>query len=156
MNLSGYGSGLGGPFGRAEGEAVWYGSVPGSFGPTLALRAGGQWAVGDYPWQESAFVGGPMNLRGFPYQRFRGDAALFGSAELRTRLAYLNLGIARTHLGAFALADAGRVYLDGDSPGGWHTGVGGGLSFQTLGRVATVAYARGERNSVYVTIGMPF
>ncbi|HET7231806.1 MAG TPA: BamA/TamA family outer membrane protein [Longimicrobium sp.] len=156
VNLSGYGSDLSGPFGRVDGEAAWYGSVPGSFGPTLALRAGGQWAVGDFPFQEAAFVGGPMNLRGFPYQRFRGDASLFGSAELRARLAYLNLGIVRTHLGAFALADAGRVYVDGDSPGGWHTGVGGGLSFQTVGRTATVAYARGERNSLYVTIGMPF
>jgi hypothetical protein len=23
-------------------------------------------------------------------------------------------------MGAFAFADAGRVFLDGDSPGGWH------------------------------------
>jgi len=156
VNLAGYGSDLVGPFGRVDGEVATYLSVPGYLGPTLALRAGGQWAVGDYPWQESAFVGGPMNLRGFPYQRFRGDAALFGSAELRARLAYLNLGVARMHVGAFGLADAGRVYVDGDSPGGWHTGFGGGLSFQTLGRVATVAYATGEIGTLYVTLGMPF
>jgi hypothetical protein len=156
VNVSGYGSDLGAPFGRVDGEAAGYLSVPGGFGPTLALRAGGQLAAGDYPFQESAFVGGPMNLRGYPYQRFRGDAALFGSAELRARLAYLNLGVARTHLGAFGLVDAGRVYLDGHSPGGWHTAYGGGLSFQTLGRVATVAYANGERGTVYVTVGMPF
>jgi hypothetical protein len=24
-------------------------------------------------------------------------------------------------------ADAGRVYVDGDSPGGWHTAAGGGF-----------------------------
>jgi hypothetical protein len=153
---SGWGWDVAGPFGRAEGFVAGYASVPGAFGPTLALRAGGQKAMGDFPFQESAFVGGPMNLRGYPYQRFRGDAALFGSAELRARLAYLNLGLARTHLGAFALADAGRVYVDGDSPGDWHTALGGGLSFQTLGRVATVAYARGERGTFYVTVGMPF
>jgi len=156
LGASGYGTDLGSPFGRVEGEAAWYGTIPGGFGPTLAVRAGGQYAMGDYPWQEAAFVGGPMNLRGFPYQRFRGDAALYGSAELRARLAYLNLGLARTHLGAFALADAGRVYVDGDSPGDWHTALGGGLSFQTLGRVATVAYARGETGTIYVTVGMPF
>jgi hypothetical protein len=97
-----------------------------------------------------------MNLRGYPYQRFRGDMSLYGSAELRARLVYLNLGVARVHLGAFGLADAGRVYVDGDSPGGWHTGYGGGLSLQTLGRVGTIAYARGERGAVYVTLGMPF
>ena len=120
------------------------------------IPAGGQWAMGDYPFQESAALGGSMNLRGFPYQRFRGDAAVYGSAELRARLAYLNLGLVRAHVGAFALADVGRVYVGGDSPGGWHDALGGGLSFQALGRSATVAYVRGERNSIYVTLGMPF
>ena len=57
------------------------------------------------------------------------------------------------HLGALGLADAGRVYLDGDSPGGWHAGYGGGLSFRTLGHAATVVYAHGERGIVYVTLG---
>ncbi|HEX9936520.1 MAG TPA: BamA/TamA family outer membrane protein [Longimicrobium sp.] len=156
VNVSGYGSDLGGPFGRVEGEAATYLSIPGYLGPTLALRAGGQWAMGDYPFQESAALGGSMNLRGFPYQRFRGDAAVYGSAELRARLAYLNLGLVRAHVGAFALADIGRVYLDGDSPGGWHDALGGGLSFQSLGRAATIAYARGERGGVYLTLGMPF
>lgn len=156
VSAAGYGTDLGAPFGHFEGEAAAYASVPGRVGPTLALRAGGQLAVGDFPFQEAAFVGGPMNLRGYPYQRFRGDASLFGSAELRARLAYVNLGVARFHLGAFGLADAGRVYVGGDSPGGWHTGLGGGVSFQTLGRVGTVAYAKGERGLFYVTLGMPF
>ena len=137
-------------------DAAEVSEVPGAFGPTIALRAGGQKAVGDFPFQESAFVGGPMNLRGYPYQRFRGDAALFGSAELRARLAYVNLGIARFQLGVFGLADAGRVYVDGDSPGGWHTSTGGGISLRTLGRSLTAAYAKGERGSFYATIGMPF
>ncbi|MFL5384769.1 MAG: hypothetical protein ACJ8GN_19775 [Longimicrobiaceae bacterium] len=153
---SGWGSDLWGPFGRAEGFVAGYASVPGAFGPTIALRAGGQKAVGHFPFQESAFVGGPMNLRGYPYQRFRGDAALFGSAELRARLAYVNLGISRFHLGVFGLADAGRVYVDGDSPGGWHTSTGGGISLRALGRSATAAYVKGERGSFYATVGMPF
>ncbi|HEX8904204.1 MAG TPA: hypothetical protein VF771_05140, partial [Longimicrobiaceae bacterium] len=58
VTASGYGSDLWGPFGRFEGEAAGYLSVPGRMGPTLALRAGGQKAVGDFPFQESAFVGG--------------------------------------------------------------------------------------------------
>jgi outer membrane protein assembly factor BamA len=153
---SGWGSDLAGPFGRMEGFVAGYGTVPGAFGPTLALRVGGQQAMGHYPFQESAFVGGPMNLRGYAYQRFRGDAAVFGSAEVRERLAYLNLGLARFHVGVYGLADAGRVYVDGASPGGWHTSVGGGLSLQTLGRTFTGAYAKGERGMFYVTLGMPF
>lgn len=155
-SAAGYGSELGGPFGCAEGEATGYASVPGSFGPTVALRAGAQKALGDFPFQESAFVGGPMNLRGFPYQRFRGDAAVYGSAELRARLFYANLGVVRAHVGVFGLADAGRVYVDGDSPGGWHVGKGGGLWFQSLHRTASVVFAHGETNSFYLTVGMPF
>jgi hypothetical protein len=153
---SGYGTDLAGAFGRAEGFVSGYATVPGSFGPTVALRVGGQKATGDFPFQESAFVGGPMNLRGYPYQRYRGDAALFGSAEVRARLAYVNLGLARFHVGVFGLADAGRVYVDGDSPGGWHTATGGGLTLRTLGRTFTGAYARGERGMFYATVGMPF
>ncbi|HEX6749528.1 MAG TPA: BamA/TamA family outer membrane protein [Longimicrobium sp.] len=156
MTAEGYGSDLGSPFARLESEASGFLSVPGYAGPTLALRAGGQVAMGDYPFQESAFVGGPGNLRGFPWQRFRGDLALYGSAELRARIAYVNLGLARVHLGAFGLADAGRVMLDGDSPGGWHAGFGGGVSLRTLGHSGTIAYAHGERGIIYVTFGMPY
>jgi len=101
-------------------------------------------------------VGGPMNLRGYRYQRFRGDAAVFGSAELRAHLAYLNLGAARFHVGVFGLADAGRVYVDGDSPGDWHTSTGGGISLRTLGRSFTAAYAKGEQGMFYITVGMPY
>ncbi|HYR12458.1 MAG TPA: BamA/TamA family outer membrane protein [Longimicrobium sp.] len=152
----GYGTDRWSPFARFTGGATGYLSVPGRGGPTLALRAEGQAAVGEFPFQESAFVGGLGTLRGFVHQRFRGDAALAGSAELRVPIAYVNLGLARVHLGGFGLADAGRVYLDGDSPDGWHTGYGGGLSFRTLGYAATVAWAYGERGSLYATLGMPF
>ncbi|HEX5871805.1 MAG TPA: BamA/TamA family outer membrane protein, partial [Longimicrobium sp.] len=152
----GYGSDLSGPFARFEGQAAGYLSVPGYAGPTLALRVGAQKAVGEFPFQESATLGGLGTLRGYVFQRFRGDAALSGSAELRARIAYVNLGLARGDLGVFGLVDAGRVYVDGDSPGGWHTGYGGGLSFLTLGQAITVAYTHGERGSAYATLGMPF
>jgi len=156
LSGAGYGTGMGGPFGRFDGEVAGYASLPGRLGPTLALRAGGQAAVGGYPFQESASVGGPATLRGYDYERFRGDQSLSGSAELRLRIAYVNLGLARAHLGVFGLADAGRVYLDGDSPGGWHAGYGGGISLRTLGRSGTLAYAHGEKGIIYVTLGMPF
>lgn len=174
----GFGSDLWSPFGRFGGDAAGYLSLPGYVGPTLALRAGGQVATGEFPFQESASVGGLGSMRGYVAERFRrdesasvggmgglrgyaqgrfrGDAAISGSAELRARIAYVNLGLAKGHLGVFGLADAGRVYLDGESPGGWHAGYGGGLSFQTLGQVFTLAYAYGEHGQLYATLGMPF
>jgi hypothetical protein len=150
----GYASDLG-PFGGAEGEARGYLSAGGA-GPTLALRAGAAAALGDFPLQEAAFVGGAGTLRGYAGRRFAGDRAAYGGAELRQRIAPVNLGVARGRLGAFALADAGRVYVGGASPGGWHTGAGGGLWFETLGRVASAALVHGDGWRLQLTVGPTF
>jgi hypothetical protein len=142
-----------GAFGSVEGEARTYLSL--GVGPILALRAGGELARGDVPFQEAAFIGGPRSLRGYPFQRFAGESAAFGSAELRQPLGQVKL-LVRGRLGVFALADAGRVWVDGDSPGGWHTDVGGGLWFETLGYVGTLTVARGDVTRMYVGLGLPF
>ena len=141
-------------FGSVGGEARTYLSL--GVGPGLALRAGGEKALGDFPFQAAAFLGGPGSLRGYAYQRYAGDAAAFGSAELRQPLGQVKL-LVRGRLGVFALADAGRVWVDGDSPGGWHTDVGGGLWFETLGYVGTFTIARGEDlTRWYAGVGLPF
>jgi hypothetical protein len=146
---------LDGPFGTGGVTATAYLGAP--VGPVLAFRGGARAAWGDFPFQEAPTVGGSSTLRGFRSQRYAGDAAVNGSVELRQPIARVNLGVRGT-LGAFALADAGRVYVDGDSPGGWRAGAGGGLFFNFLDRSRTVAvtYARGERNEFYVDFGMPF
>ena len=144
---------LDGPFGSAGAQARGY--LGGQVGPVLALRAGVRQAWGDFPLQEAAFLGGGGTLRGYGGQRYAGDLALNGTAELRQPLLRANLGLRGT-LGVLALADAGRVYLDGDSPGGWHTGVGGGLFFVALNRAISVTYASGETGRVHLEMGLPF
>jgi hypothetical protein len=64
--------------------------------------------------------------------------------------------IVPTDVGAFALLDAGRAWVDGHSPGGWHRGYGGGLWFETFGNVLSAAFARGERDRVYLWLGLPY
>ncbi|HET6230109.1 MAG TPA: BamA/TamA family outer membrane protein [Longimicrobiaceae bacterium] len=146
-----------GPYGDAHAQAAAYLSIPGMAGPTLALRAGGQKVWGDFPFQDAAYIGGSGTLRGFHGQRYAGDAAAWGGAELRTFLTRATL-LVHGDLGAFALADAGRVFVHGDSPGGWHTALGGGLSFTFLDGRNTVsaAYARGDKGSLYFKFGMPY
>jgi hypothetical protein len=149
----GYGTDLGSPFGSLRGEGRTYLSL--GAGPILALRAGGEVVRGDFPFAEAAFLGGAGSIRGFPFQRFAGDAAAYGSVELRQPLGQLRL-LVRGRLGVFALADAGRVWMDGESDGGWHTNVGGGLWFETLGIPITLTYARGDVQRLYLGMGMPF
>jgi hypothetical protein len=121
------------PFQRITGD------VRGYLGDTLftdvmlAARVGGEKIFGDFPFQESAFLGGSGSLRGFQAQRFAGDASLFGSVELRVALGRAKL-IVPTELGVLALGDAGRVWVDGTSEGRWHSDVGGGIWLAPLSR----------------------
>ncbi len=125
--------------------------------PILALRIGGSKVFGDeYPLQDAAFIGGSSTLRGHRWNRFAGDAAIFGGAELRIPITRAVL-FTRGDLGILALADAGRVWFDGESEGGWHTGVGGGLWFHTLGQTISVQYAKGQdEGRFYIKLGAPF
>lgn len=146
---------LDGAFGAAEGAASTYLSA--GSGPVLALRGGGRLAWGEFPLQRAAYLGGGESLRGFPGDRFAGDAAAFGGGELRVPLLRANLGVRGT-VGALGLAEAGRVWVSGDSPGDWHTAAGGGLYFNFLdgSRTASLYAARGEVTRIYAHLGIPF
>jgi hypothetical protein len=94
--------------------------------PTLALRAGGKKLFGDFPYFDAAFIGGSRSLRTEHRQRFAGDASLYGTAELRVPIAAFPL-VLPLNVGALGFVDAARVYVDGESPGDWHQGVGAGF-----------------------------
>jgi len=143
------------PFVEAHGVVRAYVPVPGLDGPFAAFRVGGQKLFGTFPVHEATFLGGRNTLRGFRTDRFAGDASLYGGAQLHVPLGQIEL-LTRGRLGIFGLADAGRVYFDGASPGGWHTAFGGGLTFHTLSRTLSLAYARGETGRFYIDLGFPF
>jgi hypothetical protein len=146
-----------------------YLSTPGDRGLTLSLKAGGQHVFGDYPFFESAFLGGrtPFNpleagggsaVRGLPPQRYAGDSTVFGSAEV-----YLTLTTAFVkipgRLGLLGFYDVGRVFLDGESSSLWHDGAGGGVFFATPGRrnlvSFSVAWSEGY-TAYYLRAGLAF
>lgn len=124
-------------------------------GPHLAMRAGADLATGDYPVQYAAALGGMSSLRGYEFRRFAGDAAVHAGTELRVPVGTVNF-IVRSQLGVFGLVDAGRVWFDGRSDGGWHPGVGGGFWLSAFGKSISVAYARGDSDRLYVKTGMSY
>ncbi len=145
-------------FGEVHGEVRTYLTAHAPLDPTLALRVGGKKVWGQYPFFEAAFLGGASSVRLGTVNRYAGDASAYGSAELRLALARFEL-ILPTQLGVFGLADAGRVYLAGESSDTWHSVFGGGLSLSYLQRAYTfsVALAAGdERTAVYVQAGFGF
>ncbi len=145
-------------FGEAYGEAATYLTPPIPLQPTLALRVGGRKLWGRYPFFEAAFIGGSSTVRLGRVNRYAGDAAAYGNAELRLPLARVTL-VLPADVGVFGLADAGRVFVEGESSDKWHSAVGGGVWLAYLDRANTIsaAVAAGEeRTGVYLQAGFGF
>jgi hypothetical protein len=128
--------------------------LPGDHGPELGVRLGGQRVWGGFPFHEAAYVGSLRTLRGFRTFRYAGESAAYGSVEFGVPLFDMELML-RGRVGVFGLVDVGRVWVGGESPGGWHSGVGGGVSFRSLGRVIRIAAVNGEDLKFYFDLGWP-
>jgi len=111
---------------KIAGVAAAYFTAPVLTKPVLAVRAGGEKLFGDFPYFDAAFIGGSRSFRTEHRQRFAGDASLYGTTELRVPLARFPL-ILPLNVGAIGFVDVARVYVDGESPGGWHQGNGAGF-----------------------------
>jgi hypothetical protein len=121
------------PFQRYGGDLRGYASA----GPaTLALRVAAEKLNGSYPFYEAAFLGGAGSLRGYNLNRFAGDGSVIGAAEVRCDLFKLRV-LVPTQIGLFVFSEAGRVYLNGNSPKGWHADVGSGISLAPISRDLT-------------------
>ncbi len=151
-------------FGQLFGDVSTYLTAPGHFETTLAVRAGGHQNWGRYPFHESAFIGGggffggAQTVRGLLQNRYAGDAALFANAEIRTRLGRMKLLIP-AEVGVMALADVGRVFVDGEDSNTWHPGYGGGLWLAFLNRqnVLSIVGAESEGQvGLYIRFGFAF
>lgn len=127
-------------------------------GISWVVRSGAQQVWGAAPWDCMAFLGGATTLRGWAEDRFTGDAAVFGSSELLLRLGYPQI-LVPVESGLFAFAEAGRVFLHGASPGGWHGSWGGGLWLKPFGQPNTLRVGVGrsvEGTRFYGGLGLPW
>jgi hypothetical protein len=129
------------PFGslRADGRA--YLTVPIPVHPILVFRGGGAKVFGEFPFHESAFIGGPGSMRSLDAQRYAGDASVYGSVELRVPLGNFTV-LLPWNVGLFGVMDAGRVFVDGESPGGWHSARGIGFWVGVFGPTTAIRFCR--------------
>jgi len=125
---------------------------------TLALHGMGRKIWGRYPFFHAAYLGGKYALRGFTRERFAGDAAMFGSAELRVSCGRMLLFLPG-EWGCTAFADAGRVFTAGEESQRVHAGFGGGLWIAAISRrlaLSVQAAHSHERLAFYVSTGFTF
>jgi hypothetical protein len=148
-----------GTFGEIHAEAV--GRLPVRVGPNplIAARLGAKRVWGAFPYDEAAFLGGQRTLRGYDYQRFAGDASLFGSLEVRVPVARVLEHWVPTRIGVFALGDAGRVWADDTRSRRVHAAGGGGvwLSLFEDSYTGSLAMASGSEGTLwYLRSGLAF
>ncbi len=147
-----------GAFGEIHGEVSTYFSPDASGNQTLALRIGAKKVFGTAPFYESAFLGGRYTVRGFHEQRFAGDAAVYGNAELRmfvTRFSWLVPG----DFGVLAMTDVGRVFVKGESSSRLHAAYGFGIwiaPFRRANTLTATAAKSKERWRFYFGSGFMF
>ena len=113
-------------FGSVGAVAGGYVTLPLPLEPYVGLRVTGRKVFGDFPFHESAFIGGRGGVRILDPHRYAGDASLAGKLELRVPVMELNV-LLPFEVGLFAAQEVGRVYVDGSSPGGWHDTFGAGV-----------------------------
>lgn len=146
------------PFGHLRGEVARYVPLPFPADPSLALRAGGHRVWGEFPFFDAAFLGGPKTLRGYTYQRFAGEAAAWGAAELRLKLFSYGFFLPGD-VGVLGLADAGRVWVEDETDDEWHTAFGGGIWVAFISEQGTVSltFAEGdEQTTAHLSLGFDF
>jgi len=139
-------------FSQTSGSVASYFKLKVPLHPVLALRAGGKKVWGDAPFHDAAFLGTLDTLTGVDPQRYAGDASVFGNSELRIPIASVRTWLP-VDIGLLGFADAGRVYVDGDSPGGWHSVVGGGLWFGILDPATGVSVLFTDSRDRRVVVG---
>jgi len=145
------------PYESVDGSVAAFFTIPIGNKPVLAMRGGGKKLWGDFPYFDAAFLGGSETYRVEEKQHWAGDASLYGSTELRVPIAKFPL-ILPLDVGAIGFGDVGRVYYQGNSPGGWHTaaGVGFWVGYLDPGRSVTVLFTNRAGRRLVTSFGFAF
>ncbi|TDI46459.1 MAG: hypothetical protein E2P02_05040 [Acidobacteria bacterium] len=118
-------------FGSIGGELGVH--VPLSDSVTVSSFVGGKKVWGDYPFFEAAYLGGQQHLYGYHWDRFVGDASLYGSAAVRWAFKKVRFALPG-ELGLMGTIDAGRVFVAGEDSHKWHPSYAAGIFYAPFNR----------------------
>jgi hypothetical protein len=144
------------PYYQVAGDVRWYGHVTRIPDFVLALRLTGMATFGQVPFYQAARLGGRRSLRGYEFERYRGDHMAALSADARFPL-LKEVIVIPIEFGGYLLADVGRLWYEGESPGAWRWSWRLGIWGATLSRdVLGIVYIAFCRESWLVRAGFGF
>lgn len=102
----------------------------------LTFSMGGKKVWGEsFPFYEAAYLGGHGTSEGYNWNRFAGDASLYGIADFKIIVQQFR-NFFPGELGIALQVDAGRVWLSGESSTKWHPAYGAGVFYAPFNRFA--------------------
>jgi hypothetical protein len=144
------------PYYQISADYRWFGSPTRIPDVALALRLSGTATFGEVPFYQMARLGGRKSLRGYEFERYRGDHMIALSSEVRFPLLRQVLVIP-VEFGGFLMADGGRLWYEAESPGGWRATWGVGIWGATLSRdVLGILYLAFSKESTILRAGFGF
>ena len=116
-------------FGYVKSYLGFYNALIRSRKLVLKTAATTQFNIGrNYEFYQAARVGGQNLLRGYRNERFSGQTALAGSADLRYSFNSFKTRLMPLQIGVFGGADIGRVWYENTlDTNTWHADIGGGI-----------------------------
>lgn len=144
------------PYYQIAADYRWYGAITSIPDFTLALRLSGTATFGEVPFYQMARLGGRKSLRGYEFERFRGDHMIALSSEARFPL-FREVIVVPVEFGGFLMGDVGRLWYEKESPGGWRGTWGVGIWGATLSReVLGILYLAFSKESAILRAGFGF
>ncbi len=126
-------------FGYLNSSIGFYNSISKNRKLVLKTNASTQLRVGnDIIFYQAASIGGRTGLRGFRLQRFTGQNALVGNADLRYSFNSFKTKTIPLQFGVFGGYDVGRVWVNNTSSNTWHQSYGGGFWVSSAASAAGV------------------
>ncbi|MHA7056926.1 metallophosphoesterase [Aquimarina sp. M1] len=123
-------------FGHIESYLGFYNSVSRNRRLVLKTAAQAQFNIGEnYEFYQGTRIGADHLLRGYRTERFTGQTAFSGSADLRYSFKQFKTNLLPLQIGIFAGADSGRVWVSGNNSEKWNSDVGGGFWINSLNEV---------------------
>ncbi len=151
--------GTSGNFGLAKSYLKYYATGEVIIPVTLVAKIGGSINYGqEIPYYKYTYLGQFNNLRGYLRNRFTGDASAYLNTEIRFHLGKVKNPFLPFETGLIGFYDVGKVWLEGNSTGGWHSGYGGGFYISPLKRdyLFTILLESSVEEKLLFRFGMGF
>ncbi len=152
-------SGSSGNFGTLSSFLKYYLTIDLGLPLTLVTKLGGSKTFGQQvPFYKYSYLGKYNHLRGYRRNRFTGDASAYLNTELRIHLGKFRNGFMPFEYGLTGFYDRGRVWYEGASEGGWHSGYGTGFYISPFKRdyLFTVQFESSAEERLLIRLGMGF